>query len=118
MKQLSIVFVVIFCIFATSCVPHKNIVYLQNKEMSIDTTQVVIEKQKPYRIQVNDILSVRVKALDQETVQILNPIGEESLNADSSERAYFDGFTVDVHGNIRIPTLGYINVLGFISRTI
>ena len=26
---------------------------------------------------------------------------------------YFDGFTVDDHGNIRIPVLGEINVLGF-----
>jgi polysaccharide export outer membrane protein len=26
---------------------------------------------------------------------------------------YFDGFTVDDHGNIRIPVLGEINVIGF-----
>lgn len=118
MKQLSVVFILILCVVVASCVPHKNIVYLQNKEMAIDTMQIVIEKQKPYRIQINDILSVRVKALDQETVQILNPIGEENLNADGAERAYFDGFTVDLHGNIRIPTLGYINVLGFTTEEI
>ena len=118
MKHLSIAFIVVFCILTTACVPHKNIVYLQNKDTAIDTTQIVIEKQKPYRIQVNDILSVRVKALDQETVQILNPIGEDNLNADGAERAYFDGFTVDVHGNIRVPTLGYINVLGFTAEEI
>ncbi len=103
----------LFCVLSTSCIPHKDIVYLQEKETSSDSTQVMVEQQKPYRIQINDILNVRVKALDQNTVSILNPAGEENLNADSAERAYFDGFTVDMHGNIRIPTLGKINVLGY-----
>ena len=35
------------------------------------------------------------------------------LNATGEERLYYDGFTVDPHGNIRVPTLGEINVLGF-----
>jgi polysaccharide export outer membrane protein len=26
---------------------------------------------------------------------------------------YFDGFTVDDHGNIRMPVLGELNVIGF-----
>ena len=86
--------------------------------MLTDSTQVMVEMQKPYRVQINDILNIRVKALDQETVSILNPAGEENLNADSAERAYFDGFTVDMHGNIRIPTLGKINVLGFTCEEI
>jgi len=34
------------------------------------------------------------------------------------ERAYFDGFTVDLHGNIRIPELGTLNVLGFTTEEI
>jgi polysaccharide export outer membrane protein len=31
---------------------------------------------------------------------------------------FFDGFTVDIHGNIRIPTLGTINVLGYTTEEI
>ncbi len=103
----------LFCVLSTSCIPHKDIVYLQDKDISLDSTQVMVEQPKPYRVQINDILNVRVKALDQNTVSILNPAGEENLNASSAERAYFDGFTVDTHGNIRIPTLGKINVLGY-----
>ncbi|BAO74419.1 polysaccharide export outer membrane protein [Winogradskyella sp. PG-2] len=112
--------IVLSSIIVSSCIPHKDTIYLQNKENSTNDTipNNLIEIQKPYRIQINDILNVRVKALDQETVEILNPIGEENLNASSAERAYFDGFTVDVHGNIRIPTLGYINVLGFTTEEI
>lgn len=101
------------CMLSTSCIPHKDIVYLQENETSADSLQVIVEQQKPYRVQINDILNIRVKALDQETVSIFNPAGEENLNAESAERAYFDGFTVDIHGNIRVPTLGYMNVLGY-----
>ena len=96
-----------------SCIPNKKLVYIQNMETATDTTQVIIEKQKPYRVQINDMLNIRVKALDQANVQIFNPVGEANLNADSEERAYFDGFTVDLHGNIRVPVLGEINVLGY-----
>lgn len=118
MKRLFLVAIVIMILSASSCVPHKDIVYMQNKETAIDTTQILIEKQGPYRIQINDILNIRVKSLDQENVQILNPTGNENLNATGEERAFFDGFTVDVHGNIRIPTLGKINVLGYTTEEI
>ncbi|PWI31491.1 sugar transporter [Flavobacteriaceae bacterium LYZ1037] len=101
-----------------SCIPNKDLVYLQNLETATDSTQVITETQKPYRVQINDILNIRVKALDQENVQIFNPVGEENLTADGDQRAYFDGFTVDLHGNIRIPVLGEINVLGYTTEEI
>ncbi len=113
MKRLLLVISLIFTVLLSSCVPYQDTIYLQEKDITTsDSLQVMTEQQKPYRVQINDILSIRVKALDQETVSILNPIGDEGLGADSSERAYFDGFTVDLHGNIRVPTLGEINVLG------
>lgn len=92
-------------------------VYLQDKGTVVDTMSIK-ETQQPYRVQVNDILNIRVKALDQEAVQILNPIGDGELSSGGEERAFFDGFTVDVHGNIRIPTLGKINVLGYTTEEI
>ena len=120
MKRFILLSGLLFAIFFFSCIPHKDVVYLQNQEAALDSTlvQVLKEKQPPYRIQINDILNIRVKSLDQENVQILNPIGNSNLNASGDERAFFDGFTVDLHGNIRIPTLGKINVLGFTTEEI
>ncbi|WP_178989009.1 polysaccharide biosynthesis/export family protein [Winogradskyella schleiferi] len=120
MKRIKLLIILLSCVIVSSCIPHKDTVYLQNKENSKydSIPNNLTEVQKPYRVQINDILNVRVKALDQETVSILNPAGDANLNAGSAERAYFDGFTVDVHGNIRIPTLGYINVLGFTTEEI
>ncbi len=120
MKRIKLLIIVLGCVIVSSCIPHKATIYLQDKGSSINDTipNNLSEVQKPYRIQINDILNVKVKAIDQKTVEILNPSGDINLNASSAERAYFDGFTVDVHGNIRIPTLGYINVLGFTTEEI
>jgi len=97
----------------TSCVSKKRLTYLQESKKRTDSLIVVNKVHEPYRLQVNDLLSIRVKALDQETVGIFNPISDASnVNANREEQLYFDGFVVDMHGNIRIPSLGEVPVLG------
>lgn len=118
MKRIFLVMGLILSSLLTSCIPQKDLVYLQNKDVASDTLQMMVEQQKPYRVQINDILNIRIKVLDQENVSIFNPIGEGNLNASAAERAYFDGFTVDTHGTIRIPELGVITVLGYTTSEI
>lgn len=121
MRSIKLLIIVLSCIIVSSCIPHKDTVYLQNKENAINDTipNNLSEVQKPYRVQIDDILNIRIKVLDQDNVQIFNPISQDgNLNASSAERAYFDGFTVDIHGNIRIPTLGRFNVLGYTAEEI
>ncbi len=113
MRSIKLLIIVLSCIVVSSCIPHKDTIYLQNKNTAADSTMVITERPKPYRVQINDILTIQIKVLDQENVTIFNPVGEGSLNASSQERAYFDGFTVNLHGNIRIPSLGEFNVLGY-----
>ena len=95
----------------TSCVPQKDLIYLQDKGNSNDTIPSLVEQQKPYRVQINDILNIRIKVLNQENATIFNPTGEGALEASPQERAYFDGFTVDLRGKIKIPQLGSFDVL-------
>ncbi|MEW4925285.1 polysaccharide biosynthesis/export family protein [Algibacter sp. 2305UL17-15] len=104
--------IVVFALFS-SCIPYKDTLYLQHKNIATDSMQVIVEKQKPYRVQINDILNIRIKVTDQKNAEIFNPVGEGNLNASSAERAYFDGFTIDLHGEIKVPILGNINVLGY-----
>jgi polysaccharide export outer membrane protein len=120
MRSIKLLIIGLSCVIVSSCIPLKDTVYLQIKEDALNDSipNNIALVHQPYRIQIHDILNIRVKALDQNTVQIFNPIGEEKFSADSAERAYFDGFTVDLHGNIRVPTLGDINVLGFTAEEI
>ncbi|MCX2837452.1 polysaccharide biosynthesis/export family protein [Salinimicrobium sp. MT39] len=110
-RQLIVVVSILF--FVSSCVPTKRLMYLQEDGKETDSLISIERIQKPYRIQVNDLLSIRVKAIDQDVVGMFNPIGEQNPNATGEERLYYDGFLVDAHGNIRVPTLGEVNVLGF-----
>jgi polysaccharide export outer membrane protein len=97
-------------ISVASCVPKKRITYLQENAYPDDQLITIQQQQPPYRLQVADVLSIRVKALDQELVEMFNPVGSNSTTL--NEGYYYDGFAVDKHGNIRIPTLGELNVLG------
>jgi len=106
-------FIGIVVLSFTSCISTKKITYLQQDETAVDSIIQIQRLQKPYRIQINDLLSIRVKALDQELVGMFNPINEANIAATGEERLYYDGFLVDSHGNIRIPSLGEINVMGF-----
>ena len=109
-RQLIIFIGVLVCV--SSCVSTKRLKYLQDNEEDVETAISVERIQKPYRIQTNDLLSIRVKALDQELVGMFNPIGEENPNATGEERLYYDGFLVSEQGTIRVPTLGRVYVLG------
>lgn len=100
-------------ISCSSCISSKQLKYLQENNKKNDSLITISKKQDPYRIQVNDLLSIRIKSLDQSEVGMFNPVGDENPNATGEERLYYDGFLVDPHGNIRMPTLGYVNVLGF-----
>ncbi|HIB35962.1 polysaccharide biosynthesis/export family protein [Mesonia sp.] len=113
MKHISILLLIFLVFSFGSCISTKKLTYLQENEQEIDSLIAVQRVQKPYRVQINDLLSVRVKALDQELVGMFNPIDEGNPNATGEEKLYYDGFRVDPHGNIRVPTLGEMNVLGY-----
>lgn len=121
MKRLFLALFLVICAILSSCIPYKDTVYLQNKEEALNDTipYNLSEVQKPYRVQIDDILNIRLKVLDQDNVQIFNPISDEGvMNASSEERAYFDGFTVDMRGEIRIPELGRFKVIGLTTEEI
>ena len=54
-------------ILFTSCVPSKDLIYLQKKEHS-ETAPVAPVSLKPYRLQTNDVLSISIKAIDSKLV--------------------------------------------------
>lgn len=111
-KRLPLIVLFISMLF-TSCIPVKDLVYLQKKDNSSDVGSVSMVESKPYRLQTHDVLSITIKASDPKLVTIFNPTTNGSETDQSESGLYFDGFTVDDHGNIRIPVLGEMNVLGF-----
>lgn len=115
MKKCTVFFLLTMGLFLTSCVPTKDLIYLQNKDNSAENNinPVVL---KPYRLQTNDVVNITIKAIDPKLVAIFNPTsieGGNTIQGLSEQGLYFNGFTVNDHGNIRIPVIGEINVLGY-----
>ena len=97
----------------TSCISTQDLIYLQKKDNSQDNIVITAIESKPYRLQTNDVLSITIKAIDPKLVAIFSPSNDGGAGGKSESGLYFDGFTVDDHGNIRIPVLGELNVIGY-----
>ncbi len=117
MNKPNIYLFFLLCLLFTSCVPTKDLIYLQNKDGATNAT-VTPSNQKPYRLQTNDLLSITIKAVDPKLVEIFNPTGSESLSSTGDQSSYLNGYSVDDHGNIRLPVLGELNVLGFTTEEV
>jgi len=98
--------------FFTACVPLSELTYLQKQDGADEANVINPVVSKPYRLQTNDILSITIKANDPKLVSIFSPTESSSVNKTETS-LYFDGFTIDDHGNIRMPVLEEINVLGY-----
>ncbi len=112
MNKSILLLLVIAGMLFTSCVPTKDLIYLQKKDKNDTISAINPVIAKPYRVQSNDILMVDIKAIDPKLVAIFSPTTKEAV-AKTDVSLYFDGFIVDDHGNIRMPLLGDINVIGF-----
>ena len=103
----------VISVLLSSCISTNDLIYLQKKDNSELETTIAAVEAKPYRLQINDVLSITIKAVDPKLVSIFNPSNNDASSSKSETGLYFDGFTVDDHGNIRIPVLGDLNVIGY-----
>lgn len=114
--KIFLLFIVASSLF--SCIPNKDLIYLQDKGNKQEGIVINEFDAKPYRVQVNDILSIKIKALDQKLVEMFEASTQSTTQITSPQSLFFNGFAVDAHGNIRVPVLGEINVLGFTTEEI
>lgn len=93
----------LFATFLFSCVPSKDLVYLQGEP--IQKNEIKRINDIPYKLQVDDMLNIDIKSTDEGLVSI--------FMKQSSGGGSQDGYSIDGYGNIRMPNLGEINVLGY-----
>lgn len=118
MNKYSILIIAFVLMFFSSCIPTKDLIYLSNKSGSEVNKSVNQVNTAPYRVQTNDVLSISIKTLDPKLAELFSTSNGAVQALKSEQSLYFDGFMVDDHGNIRIPVLGEMNVIGFTTDEI
>lgn len=94
----------------SSCGSRKNMVYLQQDSTQIST---LYEQYVP-KIQVNDILTIVVTAADPKVTAPFNPVSSMTTTnmTQSVDMALRPTYTVDNQGDITLPMLGKVHVVG------
>ena len=72
---------------------------------------------KPYRIQSNDILTINIKTIDPQLTEMFK-VSEGNRAIMNEQILFFEGFNVDDHGQIRIPILGEVEVIGLTTEEV
>ena len=112
MKRFFLYFLTL--IVFSSCVSTKKTTYFQGEPVS--KSELYKLNNEPYRLQVNDIISIDIKAENSEIVTLFSKSGAGVSGTGGD--LYYSGYTIDRHGNIRIPYLGEINVLGYTVKEV
>ena len=110
MKQTLFFTAIILSLLSSSCITNKDVVYLQDKGTVANDSIQIQELNKPYRVQVNDILSIDIKSTDSELeklIEIFQPT-ENSGNAEGQQALYFRGFTAVSYTHLTLPTTPYV----------
>lgn len=100
-------------VFATSCIPQKDLTYLQVPEdqEGQDSLFYEIQRQK-YVIQENDILNVTVRSFSEEAAVAFNNARTQNLQNVGDGYFYITGYSVDSEGYISLPVVGDVLVEG------
>ena len=114
-----ILLIAILGISVTSCIPTKDLIYFQGEPTSNNSIHKMLNES--YRLQVNDILDIRIKAEDEKLVSLFNqsPLQNNQNTSQIDEGSlYFNSYTIDRQGKIRLPYVGDLNVLGFTEKEV
>ena len=106
----------LFAMCFTSCVPVESMIYLQ-PDGDIPTEVFRYDKQE-YKLQMNDILDVKISSLNPEVNALFNASTAGTMQVAQAtaqtggDLFYITGYSIDQDGNIDIPFVGMVDVLG------
>ena len=96
----------------TGCIGKRNLNYLDDPSLSANSSKLFENRKFEYRVQVNDVLSIRVLGLDEQTHRFFNVEGQNAIQGMNDASLYVNGFSVDKNGQVQLPTVGKIKVQG------
>ncbi|MDX2245906.1 MAG: polysaccharide biosynthesis/export family protein [Bacteroidia bacterium] len=110
-KHLLFLLVIGITLLLSSCISNKNTVLFQDGAFRYDAPVAMDNKAPLYKIQPNDVLSIKVKDLNPQNTQYLNAMPDGIFNI-NEVGVYLYGYSVSDSGFIYLPDIGKIQVLG------
>ena len=101
-----------------SCVPTKELIYLQPGEEGTSDEVSFIYNREEYKLQVNDILDVKISSLNPDVNAIFNASSMATMQVAQAtaqkggDLYYMTGYSISNEGDIDIPFVGKVNVQG------
>jgi len=95
-----------------SCVGRRSINYLNDPSLTPGASKLFENQKFEYRIQVNDVLSIRVLGLDDATQRYFNVESQTGNSMVSDAALYVNGFSVDKNGQVQLPQAGKLKLQG------
>lgn len=95
-----------------SCVTQRKLPYLQGDGYSTQKPTEVNNVRPAYRLQVGDVLSIRVQSVQPVLSDIFNVPGPQTMASGDPSTLYLTGYPVDDNGTINLPTVGRVKVTG------
>lgn len=111
MKLTKIAALIMLLPLLASCVGKRSINYLHDGSLS-NTSKLFPNRKFEYRIQVNDVFSIRVLGLDEANSRLFNVESVNNGLALNDAALYVNGFSVDKSGNVQLPSVGKVKLLG------
>lgn len=109
MRNATVVLILGMLLVTASCIPLNKITYLQeSKSTTADSLMMARRLPPPYRLQVNDVLNVTLTNSPEPRLEQLfsTPTGEATSGTG------LVGYGVDIRGDIRLPEIGKMKVIG------
>lgn len=115
--------VVLAILLLASCTSQKNLIYFQNDDLKSDNQPDTMlykyengytNSSPEYKLQPHDMIYVQIySSLDNTSLALFQSTGQSGNTTQASDNTlYLTSYEVDNDGNIDLPTIGKINVLG------
>lgn len=111
MRQINL-FIILVVLGLASCVPNKKLVYFPNPAFNTDEPTPIYNPRQTYELQPRDVLSVRIKTLDNDTEKYFNVQPENGFANFNPAGFFITGYSINSKGTISLPEVGEILVSG------
>ena len=110
-SSLLVLLVTLLSLSLSGCLSNSKTVILQGGSFKKGEATLVQNAPPVYKLQVNDVLSIRIKSLDPDQVEYLSLESMGVVNVNPAA-AFMSGYSVNDSGFIHMPAVGKVKVVG------